>query len=169
MNKEEVEKYIDKVENHTVISCSSVMSILYPIHKKIDKKLLGGPGATIVFGGKNKIVYDYFEEFQKFQNDQINNIDYIKFNMMPMVVMIHDILRKNNMTNYSPEFEFLRHVRNAIGHGNEFMLKNNEPRRLAQFEHLKIERSLNGMKNVFFNFIKPADVLYLTQYIKNHL
>jgi hypothetical protein len=44
----------------------------------------------------------------------------------------------------SPLWEFLRHCRHAAAHGGSFNFLHDEPRRLAQWGHFQIERSMQG-------------------------
>lgn len=68
---------------------------------------------------------------------------------------------------HSPEFEFLRHLRNAAAHGNRFNFYPGEPRRPASWSGCAIDHTLKGVANPLANtecvgtFMSAGDVLTL--------
>lgn len=64
-----------------------------------------------------------------------------------------------------PDWEFLRHLRNAAAHGGSFELRGREPRHPAHWRSLAITRELNGRAlfaaPVATGFIGIGDVLHL--------
>jgi hypothetical protein len=62
-----------------------------------------------------------------------------------------------------PEVEFLRHLRNAVAHGNRFSFRPNEPSRIAAFGSLTITTALQGFTPVLFDFVRPGDCLALLE------
>ncbi|MCH8012263.1 MAG: hypothetical protein IIA61_10015 [Candidatus Marinimicrobia bacterium] len=75
--------------------------------------------------------------------------------------------------NHEPLWEFLRHCRNAAAHKGHFNLMRNEPRRLAQWRSLKIDKSLHGTLLFWDNqkrgFLGPGDAIYLLLDIEKNL
>ena len=75
----------------------------------------------------------------------------------------------------SPEFEFFRHVRNAVSHGNRFYFAAQEPRRAAAWSGLVIDRARMGKRNPLFGVecvgqtLSPADALALLRVIEDRL
>lgn len=68
-----------------------------------------------------------------------------------------------------PDLEFVRHLRNAVGHGNRFDLRGGAPHRPARFtgatgSHFEVTPSLNG-DWLLFDFMGPGDVCDLFQFI----
>lgn len=59
-----------------------------------------------------------------------------------------------------PEVQFLRHARNASGHGNVFNLLAGEPRKPAVWRGIEITSELNGAP-FLYQFLKAGDVLRL--------
>ncbi len=68
-----------------------------------------------------------------------------------------------------PVLEFLRHVRNAVSHGNRWHFKNGEPRRPASFGTLVLNDSLDGVDGVLFEFLSTGDVFQLLDEVAAHL
>ena len=67
-------------------------------------------------------------------------------------VLAHETSKGKPWHDQSPLWEFLRHCRNAAGHGGRFNLPNGEPRRPAEWGHLQITPSLQGT----FLFKRPG-------------
>ena len=66
-------------------------------------------------------------------------------------------------------FEFFRHIRNAISHGNRFTFSRNEPSRPAAFKNKTIDHNLNGYENVLFTFIGIGDTLDLLDHLRDNI
>lgn len=106
--------------------------------------------------------YDLFVRFQKkeISHRKIS----ISFCTMLMNTTYELVKDKNNQT---PVFEFFRHIRNASSHRNEFFFRSHEPRRVTEWRGKIIDHNLKGKDNplfgkeCFFNFLGPADALYL--------
>lgn len=173
MTKEEIIEFIDDIETITVASGFSIVGIVDgPGRKVIMDSFFPAGNTTAHFGRKkdnSSRVYQVEEIFEKFDKKNKNNEHFLTIPLMANVILIHDLIKENGFAKTTPEFEFLRHLRNAFGHGNRFTLNNNEPRRPASFKSFTIDRSLNGMENVLINYIKPGDVYDLITYIKNNI
>jgi hypothetical protein len=96
------------------------------------------------------------------------NIEYIGLLFQTVFVNVGDELARNGYFDRTPELEFFRHIRNALGHGNAFNFLRNEPARLAEFNQRVLSRALNGQK-VFFDYMGPGDALDLLDHLEAHL
>lgn len=89
--------------------------------------------------------------------------------MMSIVSLAGDAVQKAGLYKRFPscEMEFLRHVRNAVSHGNKFKFANHEPKTTASFKQFTLDYSLNG--RYLWDYIWPADVMELLDHIEQHL
>ncbi|WP_143076446.1 hypothetical protein [Flavobacterium swingsii] len=130
-------------------------------------------GSSVRFGTKKQIrnekKYYVDDTYSKFFKEKMNNVEFMKIPMMAMISLIHDSIKDNGYDKQTPEFEFLRHLRNAVSHGNRFTFRNNEPKRPAYYDEFILDVNINGMENVIFDFIHFEDILNLINYIKNDL
>jgi hypothetical protein len=75
----------------------------------------------------------------------------------------------------SPEFEFFRHVRHAVSHGNRFNFFKHEPARPASWRNLTIDSSAKGSTNRLYGVecigatLSPADAVWLLHDIETRL
>ncbi len=67
-------------------------------------------------------------------------------------VLAHEESKTKTWHDQGPLWEFLRHCRNAAGHGGRFNLLNGEPRRAAQWGPFQIAPSMKGT----FLFKRPS-------------
>jgi hypothetical protein len=96
--------------------------------------------------------------------------DYERATLSGMLITVGDACSRNEYFDKTPSLELLRHLRNSAGHGNTFSLREGEPRRDAHFrESFRITASLNGRRNVLFNFIGAGDILDLLAEVESHL
>lgn len=76
---------------------------------------------------------------------------------------------------YSPEFEFFRHLRNAASHGNRFKFNKIEPSRPASWRGITIDHNLKGSSNplqnkmCITNKIASADIILLLWDIEHRI
>lgn len=72
-------------------------------------------------------------------------------------------------TRRDPAFQYLRHVRNAVSHGNRWKFKDSEPASKAEWRNKSLDHQKRGGSNplqgkpCFFAELKPADLLHLLQ------
>lgn len=69
----------------------------------------------------------------------------------------------------APELEFLRHLRNAVSHGNRWHFTNDEPRRPAAFGPFILDESLHGYDGVLFEYLSTGDIFQLMDDVAQHL
>ena len=100
------------------------------------------------------------------------------------LLTLGDELTQVGYFDQAPDLEFIRHLRNGIGHGNRFHFLNGEPRRPAHFTGaagsdgvtaaahpattFEITAALEG-RTVLFDFLGPGDVCDLLMVIANRL
>ena len=106
-----------------------------------------------------------------------------RFWLSGALLTLGDELAKESYFDRKPDLEFIRHLRNGVGHGNRFNLQGAEPRRPAHFtgpdrrfmpdgtttppgqQHtFTITPALN-QQEVLFGFIGPGDVCDLLQFV----
>lgn len=97
------------------------------------------------------------------------NIDQLGLPLFPIIASIHDAGKKYGFLNKTPEFEFFRHVRNAVSHGNRFTFQPSEPSRPASFNGRVINKDLEGHDFVLFTFIGIGDVLELLDHVRDNV
>lgn len=85
-----------------------------------------------------------------------------------MLSILGDALKRNGYIDKTPELEFVRHVRNAVSHGNVFHFGSGEPSRPAQFGAFVIIPSLQDQPTLF-EFIGPGDLFGLFDHVAAHL
>jgi hypothetical protein len=82
-----------------------------------------------------------------------------------VLILAHELCKDKPAHNADPLWEFLRHCRNAAGHGGKFHFLHGEPRRPAKWRAFEITSSMQG-KPLFpiegeVGFLAPADPLLL--------
>lgn len=172
MSKQELIELINKLENNFAVTCLSVGLINNPEIKKYYLQWLELGSKPEFWSKTMNSFYSGFEThsvFKVFFENQINNIEYMKIPAMSMIALIHDAVKDNGFSKQTPDFEFLRHLRNAVSNGNKFKFHKGEPRRPASFQGLSIESNMNGRENVIREVIDFGDILSLISFIKTNL
>ena len=79
----------------------------------------------------------------------VENHSYLLGNMVPAIgnifIVAYETAKAQGWHDRDPLWEFLHHCRNAAAHGGRFTFRGKEPSRPAQWGHLEILRSLQGM------------------------
>ena len=109
-------------------------------------------------------------EVDDIANELLNNSPYvIRFIMHSagsLLILAHEFNKgKPWHDRKAPLWEFLRHCRNAAGHGGLFTFQGKEPCNLAEWGHFRIERALLGT-TLFkdekgFGLLSPGDPICL--------
>jgi hypothetical protein len=171
--KDEVRAQIREFQSTYTILASALMWLNFPDFPTYIAAHGVDLGSTISLGSEisedERWKTDFYTHFKKALNNNNYNLNHLILPMMAGVTLIHDSLLNNNLTNHTPEFEFLRHLRNAFGHGNRFTFKNGEPRRSAAFHGLVIDSSLNGQTNVLNQFLGAGDIMNLLDHVHDQL
>jgi len=129
------------------------------------------PGSTMELGRRDGTKHpplDIHESVRRIRGNPQFNLDYVGVILMATISLVADRLSRNAYFNKTPEPEFLRHIRNAIAHGNRFHMRSDEPRRPARFHDFEIAKSLEGTR-LFWDFMAPGDVLDLLQEVESQL
>jgi len=101
--------------------------------------------------------------------DNAYNIEFLRRGMAAAIISVHDEIRRRALDDREEDMEFLRHVRNACGHGNRFTFKGDEPRRPAKLKELEITRRQEGLSPVLFDFITIGDAVVLLDSVTRRL
>lgn len=150
---------------------SFLATVNHPDYGSLLQRLRLNTGSTISFGRKGGAEYtalDLHASVARIRGNPQFNLDYIGAFLMATVSLVADRLAINSYFNKTPELEFLRHVRNAISHGNKFHFLRGEPRRPACFEAFALSTDLEGSV-LFWDFMMPGDVLALFDEIEKQL
>ncbi len=87
-------------------------------------------------------------EVDDIANDLMNNASYlIRFTLLSggsLLILAHEISKYKPWHDKGPLWEFLRHCRNSAAHCGLFTFRDNEPKRLAEWGHFRIERALQN-------------------------
>jgi hypothetical protein len=83
-----------------------------------------------------------------------------------IIINVHDELLREQLNTARPVHQYLRHLRNALGHGNRWYFKAGEPRYPAQFRTHQLDASMDGEGPVLFDSLGPGDVADLFDDVK---
>ena len=97
------------------------------------------------------------------------NLEFMRRGMASAIISVHDEIRRRKLEDKEADMEFLRHIRNACGHGNRFTFRGGEPTRPAKLKELEITKKLDGTGPVLFDFITPGDVFVLLDSVTRRL
>jgi len=97
------------------------------------------------------------------------NLEFLRRGIASAIISVHDEIKRRALEDTAPDMEFLRHVRNACGHGNRFTFRNNEPRRPAMLRGLEIKQESDGFGPVLFDFITVGDAVLLLDSVTRRL
>lgn len=97
--------------------------------------------------------------------------------LMPLVSWVGDMVKAckdgasqpDKALYQTPELEFLRHLRNAMSHGNRFEIRGSEPVLPAQFKTFSINSALHGTTMVMFDWIGAGDIFDLFDHLASYL
>lgn len=101
--------------------------------------------------------------------DPTFNLEFMRRGMAGAIISVHDEIKRRGLEDKGEDLEFLRHIRNACGHGNRFTFKGDEPRRTAKVGSLEINKSLDGVGPVLFDFLTPGDVVLMLDTVTRRL
>lgn len=71
-------------------------------------------------------------------------LKFLSYSAGILLILAHEFNKDKKWHDNGPLWEFLRHCRNAAAHGGLFTFKSQEPKRLAEWGHFRIERTLQG-------------------------
>ena len=171
MTKDDFKELIDDFKVYYATTCF----LLINIHPSLVNQTLNlaglDPGSSMLWRRSDNTYYtlDLYQVLSRTVNNPDFNIDQLGLPLFPIIATIHDFGKNHGFINQSPEFEFFRHIRNAISHGNRFTFGPYEPSRPASFSGKEIDNSLNGMENVLFTFIGIGDVLDSLDHIRDNV
>lgn len=101
--------------------------------------------------------------------DATFNTEFIRRAMAAAIISVHDEIKRRGLDDKGEDIEFLRHIRNACGHGNRFTFKDDEPRRPAKLKELEIKKDLDSEGPVLFDYLTPGDVVLMLDTVTRRL
>jgi hypothetical protein len=138
---------------------------------QLKRELFPIPDNSAGFGRSDGTMYrvsNYGPLVHQLRANPQFNLEYIGLLLQTVFVNLGDELARNQYFDKSPELEFFRHVRNALGHGNRFNFVGKEPSRPATFNGRTLSNALDG-QTLFFDYMGPGDALDLLDQIEAHL
>lgn len=111
---------------------------------------------------------DYGNLVKELRSNDSFNIEYLGMLVQTAFINIGDELSRNGYFDKAPVLEFIRHIRNALGHGNKFHFLGKEPSRAAELRGRALSKQLNGQQ-VFFDFMALGDAFDLLEDAEVHL
>ena len=125
-----------------IAACPAMFNAANPMGFSDDQFIaIEGLGTT----GKHirpKEVYDFV------QQGNVTMRDYLVSVCASLANSAYEAVRERN--DRSPEFEVLRHIRNAASHRNRFVFTRQEPTRAAAWRHLSFDSTKRGQINPLY-------------------
>ena len=171
MTAKEIANLIDRLQ--ATYAATSTALLLLNDDEILQLLLAKGydPGSTIRLGRRDNTYYEgikLWDSINLVRGNAGYNLDFLGSYFMTILSFVGNKLSENRYFDKTPEFEFFRHLRNGVSHGNRFNLKYGEPRRPAKFKGFKITPALEGQP-VLFEFISTGDLFDLLDHVKAHL
>lgn len=141
----EIADLITELKDHFVLSTAGLPLILSP-HRQSFMDQVG-----VAAGDEIDMTLGFGRERYAFQLepalDRVQRRPDIQFNVVRAwaelaALKVGREMKLNNYFDKRPLFEFLRHVRNAVAHGNRFDVRKVD--RPAVFEHHEVREDMNG-------------------------
>ena len=162
---------ITKMRDNFAGTSTFLLVLNHPQYPAILQSFGLDPGSTMEFGRHDGTLHpplDVADSVRRIRGNPQFNLDYVGTFLMATISLVADRFSQNHYFTKSPEFEFLRHVRNAIAHGNRFHLRRDEPRRPAYFRGFEVSKALQG-RELFWEFMGPGDALDLLDEVERQL
>jgi len=121
---------------------------------------------------EDKHIYPY-HAYEQAQSGHTTQEFFIGQNCLMLASLAYESVKELN--DHSPEFEFLRHVRNASAHMNKFKFSRDEPRRPASWKSVTLDHTKQGNSNpmqnqeCFGRVLGPADIVELLADIEKNI
>jgi hypothetical protein len=127
-------------------------------------------GSTMRLGRRYDTYYEGVDVYaaQEAVHGSGYNLDFLGTMLSVALLWIGDALTRASYFDRAPVLEFIRHLRNAVAHGNVFNLVNGEPRRPARFRQFEITANLHGTP-VLFEYMMGGDIFDLFDDVVAHL
>lgn len=161
-----IQSHIDQF----VVAGTFLYSLNHPLIEKVIKAELKDEASIIHFGKHDGGYFkkNLIETYESAKGNSVFNSSFISVQLMASITIIHDSLKEEKHLFPSELWEFLRHLRNAAGHGNRFEIRSQNilP---AKFGKLSVTPELHGYENVITDFVNTGDVLELFTTLIEHL
>jgi hypothetical protein len=121
------------------------------------------------------IWYSVSHYLRRARDDPDFQVVHARLGLEMAIVSLHASIQSEGGFDHGPDLEFLRHLRNAVAHGNRFELRNGEPRRDAYSENYSIPPQRFEVtkhaheRPALFEFLGPGDVCDLLNSIGSRL
>lgn len=168
MTRAELVKIIEEYEVISTVQQYGVVFIAHP-KRTLFEEIMENEPTTIAYNGRTGETFvDLRAALSKYDSDSLYNLDFLNRSFIPSVVFIHDLIVNSEFNKNTPEYEFLRHIRNGFSHGNRFHFIGDQPNNTASFENLIITKKLQGI-TVLHDFVFIGDVIKLIAFIKKDI
>jgi hypothetical protein len=161
---------VQEAQYHCATACFLLAHLNVVPVELFDALWEAAPGddmtANLVRKDGTNVTYDLRDLLLKHRRNKTFNKAFLRTLFSGLLSYVYDVAKANGLMRQTPEYEFLRHLRNAVSHGNRFTLRKGEPTRPACFGNFRIDRSLNGMENVLFSYVKPGDTMDLLDLLR---
>ena len=140
-------------------------------YERLRNELFPVSDNSVRFGRHDGTMYEiknYGPLVNQLRSNPQFNLEYMGLMVQTIFINAGDELSRNGYFDRTPELEYFRHIRNALGHGNAFHFVGKEPIRPASFKGRTLSQTLNG-QTVFFDFMGPGDALDLLEHVELHL
>ncbi len=124
-------------------------------------------GSTVRLGRADGSYYeclDFWKALHVARMDPAFDISFMRDFQSMMLSRVGQVLSDYHLYDQSPQHEFMRHLRNAVSHGNRWYFIREEPTRPAIFAGISLDKSWH-LKPVLYEDVKPGDVFDLLDYI----
>ena len=171
LSKDEYKNMVNVFKSYYATSCFLLSNIHPSMMNELLRNMGADRGSTVRWGRIDNSYYemDLYQSLEQTINNPQFNLAQLGLPLFPIITLLHDLAKENGFLNHSQEFEFFRHIRNAISHGNRFTFSRNEPSRPAAFKNKTIDHNLNGYENVLFTFIGIGDTLDLLDHLRDNI
>jgi hypothetical protein len=112
---------------------------------------------------------DPIDALRQVQGSAEFNLEYLRLPLMAEITLIGDRLSTHRYFDHAPILEFVRHLGNAVSHGNRWHFTSGEPRRPAASRFVTLDASFHGREPVLWDDLTPADVLDVFDDVAAHL
>ncbi len=126
---EELQQLIHDLKQYNFIVVQGMYYFVNPKYDAMIKSEFDDPESFLALYRKNSDdltyklpMYPIIDEFRKAPKQTTFTAS--RFALGTSISLVFDLLLKKNLVDSSPEIQLLRHLRNALSHGNRFYLKN---------------------------------------------
>jgi hypothetical protein len=174
MNPQFVANTIDLYKSMVLGLNMALPMVIHPdLWNKTKLELVGdteGPTFMqhIKSDGDYYVVEDIDQAILPLLSRPTNNLDALVLPLIAAIIVIGDLVKNLGLDERTPLIEFVRHIRNGLGHGNKFTFEGKKTLREARFQSFVITRDLEGEK-VLFGYLGPGDIFQMLDDLAQYL